>query len=508
MCNDTHFDAFISYRRENGFYIACLIRDQLKEKGISAFLDLKELRSGEYDQKLYKVIRETKNFIVILPDGALNNCIFENDWIRKEIVEATNSGSNIIPILDENFQWPRNLYTKMPKEIQALEYFSGVKTSKDYLDAMIDRLISFMVDVEPNIETEERHPIKNDYISPEKYFKDGILNRAHAKSIDMAFHTGARWFTLIEKNDLLYEAINKGIRFRILLNYSEISEPIVQHIHHQGKTYLSFAECIQNWNHLQNAYPDTFEIKLVDIPILRRYYSFHMEDNSMDTVNVKYYTYGNNNPDKNYQPIFYYDSPYFELYRSEFQYLWEHGVELKDINKQSEHIHKSKYIDTVTFFTKALNSVTNISEIDMFFQSGSEWHLNSDVVDLLLQILRKGINMRIIVNDNSAVKETVLHMTQPLKQYYGHDRSLKKWLEVADKYPDLISVHVADVPLMRRYHNIKGKDNGIAKISYYTYGNYNPKTDYQQIVSSINPIYKLYAKEFEYLWVKGSHSPQ
>ena len=81
-----------------------------------------------------------------------------------------------------------------------------------------------------------------------------------------------------------------------------------------------------HWQDLRDEYPDTVEIRSVDIPILRRYYSFHMKDVRKDTVNVKYYTYGNVRPDKNYQPIFHRDSSYFGLYRMEFDYLWNRAV--------------------------------------------------------------------------------------------------------------------------------------------------------------------------------------
>lgn len=326
MVGSVHYDAFISYRRDNGFYLARLVRDQLEKRGISSFLDLEELRSGEFNQKLYEAIQNSKNFILILPKGALDRCIYEDDWVRREVFAAIKLGSNIIPVLGEDFEWPRELYDKMPEEIKSLEFFSGVKTSKDYLDAMIDRLISFMYGVtQPEKEEIEKHYVEDEYISTEKYFNDGIQDSRNVKSVDMAFHAGAEWFTSIEKNDLLYNIIDKGIHLRVLLNDPETSELIGQHMRHRRKRYMSFGECILNWNNLKNEYPDEIEIRLVDIPILRRYYSFCMKDSCMDTVNVKYYTYGNARPEKNYQPIFYCDSPCFLLYRSEFEYLWEKG---------------------------------------------------------------------------------------------------------------------------------------------------------------------------------------
>ena len=67
---------------------------------------------------------------------------------------------------------------------------------------------------------------------------------------------------------------------------------------HKRKKYMSFSECIERWVEFEEEYPDDVEIRMVDIPLLRRYYSVHMKDAKQDTVNIKYYTYANSRPDK------------------------------------------------------------------------------------------------------------------------------------------------------------------------------------------------------------------
>lgn len=47
--SDTRYDALISYRRENGFLMAQVIYDRLKNRGIQCFFDLEEWRSGKFD---------------------------------------------------------------------------------------------------------------------------------------------------------------------------------------------------------------------------------------------------------------------------------------------------------------------------------------------------------------------------------------------------------------------------------------------------------------------------
>ena len=79
------------------------------------------------------------------------------------------------------------------------------------------------------------------------------------------------------------------------------------------------------------------------------------------------------------------------------------------------------------------------------------------------------------------------------------------WVELEKKYPSLISVRAADVPLMRRYYDVKGQGIGISKVSYYTYGDHISDKDYQIIMDSADECYKLYAEEFGYLWNNASH---
>ena len=152
-----------------------------------------------------------------------------------------------------------------------------------------------------------------------------------------------------------------------------------------------------------------------------------------------------------------------------------------------------------------MSHITDVQQIDMFFRGGSEWHLNSDVVELLSHILDKGIKMRVIVNEKEMVEETAKHMRHNLRKYYGYDQNAANWVELSKKYPELISIHIAEVPLMRRYYNIIGMENGLMKVSYYTYGNPYPDQDCQIVIEASDNAYKLYSNEFEYLWNSGSH---
>lgn len=319
------YNAFISYRRDNGFLMAQIVHDKLAEKGITTFLDLEELRAGKFNEKIYEAIEDCDNFILVLPEGALNRCVDPEDWVRKEVLSAIQKKKKIIPIMCEGFDWPRDLYEKLPKEIASLEDYNAVKSSQDYLGAMIDRIISFMDGVDKT-DTGQNMKESITMISTEDYFLEGKNNITNVEMIDMAFHGGAEWLTSDDKSDLLYDFAEAGRKIRILINPPHISEEIGKHMRHKRKKYVSFDECVKSWEEFAKKFPKNVEVRQVSIPLLRRYYSFHMKDIGNDTVNVKYYTYANSKPSRNYQPIFHTESEYFRLYREEFDYLWEYAL--------------------------------------------------------------------------------------------------------------------------------------------------------------------------------------
>lgn len=95
-----------------------------------------------------------------------------------------------------------------------------------------------------------------------------------------------------------------------------------------------------------------------------------MKDAHKDSVNVKHYTYDNARPDKNFQSIFNCKSPYFMLYRSEFDYLWNQAIVLSERQVFNLSNKTGKSVDTVSFITTCLNDITNVSGIDMYFRGG------------------------------------------------------------------------------------------------------------------------------------------
>ena len=156
------YDAFISYRRGNGFFMAQVVRDHLEKQKVRCFLDVEELRSGKFDNKILEAIQDAPNFILVLTKNALDRCSDEQDWMRKEIMEALKYGKTIIPIMYEGFKWPKKWDEKIPETIRSIEHYQAVSGTKVYLNAMIDRIISYMAGIDicdPKTKEDEIVPI-------------------------------------------------------------------------------------------------------------------------------------------------------------------------------------------------------------------------------------------------------------------------------------------------------------------------------------------------------------
>lgn len=134
------YDVFISYRRDGGEQSAKSIYDRLKEQGYKVFLDIETLRSGAFNEKLYKVIDECQDVLVILSPNALDRCHNEDDWVRLEIVHALKSGKNVIPIMLRGFSFPADL----PQDMESLPFQNGVQASVEFFDAFMGKLYQFL----------------------------------------------------------------------------------------------------------------------------------------------------------------------------------------------------------------------------------------------------------------------------------------------------------------------------------------------------------------------------
>lgn len=140
MKPEKKYDIFLSYRRDGGQETARIIRDSLVDRGYKVFFDVEALRSGAFNTKLYSVIEECTDFIVVLSPNALDRCVNEDDWVRKEIEHALEKKKNVIPILLRNFDFP----ARLPDSLEPLRFRNGPTANMEYYDAFVDKLVEFL----------------------------------------------------------------------------------------------------------------------------------------------------------------------------------------------------------------------------------------------------------------------------------------------------------------------------------------------------------------------------
>ena len=121
------YDIFISYRRVGGADKARTIKAELELQGFHVFLDFDELKDGVFDQRIIHAIESAPIFMMILTPHALDRCMDEQDWVRREIEYAIAQQKHVVPVnADRSFDgFDAQLPTSI-KEGLGLHQFSEV----------------------------------------------------------------------------------------------------------------------------------------------------------------------------------------------------------------------------------------------------------------------------------------------------------------------------------------------------------------------------------------------
>lgn len=136
------YDVFISYRRDGGSALAQVIRNSLTAHGYNVFLDVRELRSGRFDEALKKTIESTPDFLLLLTANSLERCKNEDDWVLQEIVHAFATKRNVVLLRTEDFAIPTP--DQLPSAISHLSGHNCVTYSHEHSDSAIERVVKML----------------------------------------------------------------------------------------------------------------------------------------------------------------------------------------------------------------------------------------------------------------------------------------------------------------------------------------------------------------------------
>lgn len=136
-----NYDVFVSYRR-SAFDTANLMAEKLRHAGYKVFFDVDTLTAGKFNEQLLSVISNCKDFILVLPENALDRCHQTDDWVRKETLCAMQNKKNIVPVMLDGFSWP----DPMPEGMEELSNYQAVTAiGHEYFDLAMKRLQGFLV---------------------------------------------------------------------------------------------------------------------------------------------------------------------------------------------------------------------------------------------------------------------------------------------------------------------------------------------------------------------------
>lgn len=134
------YDVFVSYRR-TAYDTANLIAEKLRHAGYNVFFDVDTLTAGKFNEQLLEVIANCKDFILVLPENALERCSQPDDWIRREVMCAMAHHKNIVPVMLDGFSWP----DAMPEGMEELRNFQAITSvSREYFDMIMQRLKGYL----------------------------------------------------------------------------------------------------------------------------------------------------------------------------------------------------------------------------------------------------------------------------------------------------------------------------------------------------------------------------
>ena len=158
--NDQSWDVYISNAGLNHgtTKLASLLAVHLQLRGLSVFnpaehLDLSQRLCDSESCVLAAnadALKQCKNLVLVLGDGALDGCINDTQCknkLHREIKAALqekerNNCFNIIPVVEGDFQFPEA--EELPEDIRQVGFFNSVRWVHDYQEACVDKLERFI----------------------------------------------------------------------------------------------------------------------------------------------------------------------------------------------------------------------------------------------------------------------------------------------------------------------------------------------------------------------------
>lgn len=149
---------FISYRRALSKYLARSIYQDLKANGWDVFLDVNSIDSGDFDRIILNQIGARAHFILLISPGSLERCANPDDWVLREIQEAVRLERNIVPLIDDDADFSREI-GYLPSELrEVISKKNSVRLLHDYFEEGLQRVRNRFLKIPEYIQITEVSP--------------------------------------------------------------------------------------------------------------------------------------------------------------------------------------------------------------------------------------------------------------------------------------------------------------------------------------------------------------
>ena len=161
---------------------------------------------------------------------------------------------------------------------------------------------------------------------------------------------------------------------------------------------------------------------------------------------------------------------------------------------------------TKEFLISCLAKRMSIKSISMAFHSGWYWWDDHEMTKLLKTIDAEGIEIRVIANPASTIKQIAMAMRNPdlVDFYLGFDETLAKWNEWENRLKNL-DFRVCEYPLFRKISIVEYADGAKeALFRDYVY-DYSHNTNEPNMKLTVrDSSLDVFCREFEFLWQKST----
>ncbi len=298
------------------------------------------------------------------------------------------------------------------------------------------------------------------------------------------------------RQDLLRRLFARAARVTILMSEHAVGETFTQHIRDQSGVYMSaYLAPVRMWLDFCRPYAEKLTLHISSIPAIHRYTELRFRDNANTAVFAGFYVYGATPFDQSPFLIAPYGTGYYPTLRTGFEYAW--GLSRPYDENALPPADDSAVPSVTRFVEDAL--AHGAAGVDMAFHAGIEWLMNEPKVAVLTRMLEQHVPLRVLLNDEATVADILPHMRARSKAYVSLTQGIEHWRRFQARWPGLVEVRVAKVPLLHAFCIVKGAQPA-ARVTYYTYANASMRKNYAQVFPADSPYLALYAEEFGHLW--------